>query len=208
MSESWTIRQLCDEVEARLAGVDAPANGQVRAVPDERSIRYYTTLGLLDRPTLRGRTALYGRRHLAQVLAIKRLQAEGQTLAEIQQRLPTLDDAALSRLAGVAVQARSRASRREFWRAAPEPAATNPAREEAAPSASPRVAQVCELTLAPGVRLTFHAARPATDADAEALLAAASPLLAELVRRHLAPVERADIAVPSESRQSTQKDVP
>ncbi|MBE7454880.1 MAG: hypothetical protein HS111_40225, partial [Kofleriaceae bacterium] len=42
-----------------------------------------------------------------------------------------------------------------------------------------------ELTLAPGVRLSFSAARPATDADAAALLAAATPLLAELARRHL-----------------------
>jgi hypothetical protein len=72
----WTIRELAAEVAAQLERYDAADNGQVRAVPDERSIRYYTTLGLIDRPAaMRGRTALYGRRHLAQLVAIKRLQA-------------------------------------------------------------------------------------------------------------------------------------
>ena len=39
------------------------------------------------RPALRGRTALYGPRHLAQVVTIKRWQSEGRTLAEIQRQL-------------------------------------------------------------------------------------------------------------------------
>ena len=101
MSASWTIRELRQQIEQALAGDEAPANGQVRAVPDERSIRYYTTLGLIDRPTLRGRTALYGRRQLAQVITIKRWQGEGRSLAEIQQQLPLLDDAGLARASGV-----------------------------------------------------------------------------------------------------------
>ncbi|MBE7453503.1 MAG: MerR family transcriptional regulator, partial [Kofleriaceae bacterium] len=114
------MRELREEVERWLEGEEAPANGQVRAVPDERSIRYYTTLGVLDRPVLRGRTALYGRRHLAQLVAIKRLQAEGHTLAEIQLGLPAIDDATLSGLSGVPlVPAPRAAARREFWRAEP-----------------------------------------------------------------------------------------
>lgn len=196
MSASWTIQQLGREVEACLAGDEEPANGQVRAVPDERTIRYYTTLGLLDRPTLRGRTALYGRRHLAQLVAIKRLQAEGRALAEIQRVLPTLDDAALAKLSGVGLGAsRRRAGRRDFWRgagtvvAAAPPDAREPDGETTtdAPSdeRTPSLASLLELTLAPGVRLTLHAARPASDADAAALLVAAAPLLAELERRHL-----------------------
>ena len=64
------------------------ASGRVRDVPDRRTIRYYTTLGLIDRPAaMRGRTALYGLRHLLQLAAIKRLQAHGLSLAEVQQRL-------------------------------------------------------------------------------------------------------------------------
>jgi DNA-binding transcriptional MerR regulator len=118
VSASWTIRELCQQVEESLAGEDAPANGQVRAVPDERSVRYYTTLGLIDRPMLRGRTAIYGARHLAQLVAIKRYQSEGRTLAEIQQSLPAMDDHALARFTGIALATRPPrpAARRDFWR--------------------------------------------------------------------------------------------
>jgi DNA-binding transcriptional MerR regulator len=194
VSASWTIQQLGEAVEARLAGEEAPANGQVRAVPDERSIRYYTTLGLLDRPMMRGRAALYGRRHLAQLIAIKRLQAEGRTLAEIQRVLPTFDDAELAQRSGVELGAtRQAAGRRDFWRAPAAVATEAPpepgTRQEAAPRgpAPASFAPVLEVMLAPGVRLTLQTARPATDADAAALIAAASPLLAELARRHLVP---------------------
>ena len=70
-------------------------------MPDTRTIRYYTTLGLIDRPAaMRGRTALYGHRHLMQLVAIKRLQAEGHALADVQVRLTGASDAALRAIAG------------------------------------------------------------------------------------------------------------
>src|SRR5215467_13453823 len=97
----WTIAELGALVARALSvDYDGQTNGQVRDVPDRRTIRYYTTLGLIDRPAeMRGRTALYGRRHLLQLVAIKKLQARGRTLAEIQERLVGLTDAALRRLA-------------------------------------------------------------------------------------------------------------
>src|SRR3954468_4983626 len=97
----WTIDELGAAVTAALAeGHDGAPNGRVRDVPDRRTIRYYTTLGLLDRPAeMRGRTALYGRRHLLQLVAIKRLQVEGRSLAQIQQQLVGLTTAALEELA-------------------------------------------------------------------------------------------------------------
>lgn len=130
MDELWTLPELVDELENRMAALPPPANGQVRPVPDERTIRYYGTLGLLERPSAtRGRTALYDSRHLAQVIAIKRLQTMGRSLAEIQALWPTLDDATLSRMSGVAVRPRSQGrsdgrgdgttaapGRREFWK--------------------------------------------------------------------------------------------
>src|SRR5260370_36950196 len=85
----WTIEELGAEVARMLSGgtVGQP-NGRTREVPDQRTIRYYTTLGLIDRPAeMRGRTALYGTKHLLQLVAIKRLQAEGLSLAEVQARL-------------------------------------------------------------------------------------------------------------------------
>ncbi len=97
----WTINELGAAVAVTLsADYEGAPNNRVRDVPDRRTIRYYTTIGLLDRPAeMRGRTALYGRRHLAQLVAIKRLQARGLSLAEIQQRLLGITDAALHRLA-------------------------------------------------------------------------------------------------------------
>src|SRR2546428_4428534 len=65
----------------------AAADGRVSAAPDARTVRYYTTLGLLDRPRIEGRQARYAEPHLLQLLAIKALQAFDLPLAEIQQRL-------------------------------------------------------------------------------------------------------------------------
>src|ERR1700676_2491652 len=92
----WTLDELCDRVERALA-VDyhGQASGRVRDVPDRRTIRYYTTLGLIDRPAaMRGRTALYGVRHVLQLAAVKRLQARSLSLAQVQARLVGLTDAA------------------------------------------------------------------------------------------------------------------
>jgi DNA-binding transcriptional MerR regulator len=120
----WNLSELVAEVAARIDALPAPRNGQVRAVPDERTVRYYVTLGLLDRPSaMRGRTALYGPRHVAQVVAIKRLQAMGRSLQEIQALWPTLDDPTLARMSGVALPAAARpAARAEFWKREPRQA--------------------------------------------------------------------------------------
>src|SRR6185312_11931268 len=98
---AWTIDQL-SQLVAEVLSADYPgqSNGRVRQVPDVRTIRWYTSIGLLDRPAaMRGRTALYRRRHLAQIVAVKRLQADGLTLADVQRQLVGADDAALERIA-------------------------------------------------------------------------------------------------------------
>ncbi len=186
----WTLRELTAEVAAQLArNYEAADNGQVRAIPDERSIRYYTSLGLVDRPAaMRGRTALYGRRHLAQLVAIKRMQALGKSLAEIQRMLPAVDDATLSRIAGVVLPdaAPARPGRADFWRAEPE-AAADEAPAEAGPyrSLPPGFVPTWTLPIGPGVMLTLTPARPPNAADADAITRAAEALRAELARRGL-----------------------
>lgn len=144
---AWTIGQLATRVaEVLAAGVPGQVNGRVREVPDVRTLRWYTSIGLLDRPAaMRGRTGLYGRRHLVQVVAIKRLQGEGWSLAEIQERLIGADDAVLEEIAampgpgrtppevkkrdaGDAVSAVSAARRGRFWAA---PGGAGPAAEDA-----------------------------------------------------------------------------
>ena len=61
---------------------------RVQTTPDARTVRFYQTAGLLDRPVrYDGRVARYGRRHLLQLVAIRILQSEGLSLAQIQTRL-------------------------------------------------------------------------------------------------------------------------
>src|SRR5215212_2263085 len=96
---------------------------------------------------MRGRTALYGRRHLAQVVAIKRLQAMGRSLAEIQTLWPTLEEVSLARMSGVAlpvVPARPKpVARAEFWKR--EPAEQAPVAEEPPAVAAPNADVIVPL---------------------------------------------------------------
>jgi hypothetical protein len=98
----------------------------VRAIPDDRTVRYYGTIGLLDRPSvMRGRTALYGKKHVAQVVAIKRLQGLGRSLSEIQTLWPTLDAFTLARMSGVELEVQPQPpARAGFWRREPGPQRT------------------------------------------------------------------------------------
>ena len=86
----WSLDDLVAEAGRLLEtlGLDAGVrDGRVSPAPDARTVRYYTTLGLLDRPRIEGREARYGRRHLVQLAAIKALQAEGLSLGDAQARL-------------------------------------------------------------------------------------------------------------------------
>ncbi|MGP3930776.1 helix-turn-helix domain-containing protein [Nonomuraea sp. KM88] len=107
MSDTWTIGELADRAARALRDGAAPSgngrvNGRVRDVPGERLIRWYTTIGLVDPPlTRRGRIARYGRRHLLQIVAVKRLQAAGRSIAEIQAALAGATDRMLETTAAL-----------------------------------------------------------------------------------------------------------
>jgi DNA-binding transcriptional MerR regulator len=201
----WTIGELGEAVTAALAeGYGGPPNGRVRDVPDRRTIRYYTTLGLLDRPAeMQGRTALYGRRHLMQLVAIKKLQARGLSLAEVQRTLVGQPDAVLERLAelrpgpgpgpeqgpgpgrpaapSTTPSAPARSARAaDFWRTVPAPPPEHPGPLGALESFQ-------GVHLAEGVTLLLAPSRPLDADDLRSLRAAAAPLLALLTRRRLTP---------------------
>jgi DNA-binding transcriptional MerR regulator len=200
----WTIEELAAEVALVLAeGEFGTLDGRIREVPDARTIRYYTTLGLLDRPAqMRGRTALYGTKHLLQLVAIKRLQAQGHTLVAIQQQLLGKDEAELEAIAQLPAQPRE-PTRRQFWRGGlPSPGQAVGGRQrtglvpvqlqeaQAAPAA-PRMAQppaavpLQGVPLRQGVTLLVAAARAITPEDMQMLEAAAEPLLKCLEKRRL-----------------------
>lgn len=97
--DGFSLEELAAEATRVLSrdGLAGTASDhRVSAVPDARTIRYYTTLGLLDRPLVQGRQARYGRRHLLQLMAIKALQGMGLPLAEVQARLYGKSDAELA----------------------------------------------------------------------------------------------------------------
>jgi DNA-binding transcriptional MerR regulator len=187
----WTIADLGTLVARALAvDYDGQINGQVRDVPDRRTIRYYTTLGLIDRPTrIQGRTALYGLRHLLQLVAIKRLQAAGLSLGEIQQQLLALSSSALRKLARLPADLEMNPSRapRESRESRPDRAAgpfwsAQPAEVPAAPSL---VQSLHGIPLGEDATLLLKTSEPLAAEVVEAIHAAAEPLLQLLESRRL-----------------------
>ncbi len=200
----WTLDELAAAVEKALSeGYEGAASGRVRDVPDRRTIRYYTTLGLIDRPAaMRGRTALYGRRHLLQLVAIKKLQARGRSLTEVQQELTGQTDRELAQIAGQetpegpggSTVSASPRSDRDFWRQEPEaPEPSESASTDAADRAGVRRRSVGERSSAnvpgrPAGRRRDAPAepeRPIDVDDLEAIRSAAAPLIRTLTRSRL-----------------------
>ncbi len=187
---SWTLDELVQRVAAVLAGPAYPGapNGRVRELPDRRAVRWYTTTGLVDRPVMQGRTAQYGARHLHQIVAVKRRQAQGRSLAEIQAELAGATEDALRRVAAVpdepAVEPATprarpaRPNRRRFW--ADPPAAADPA---ASAGGADTVTSLAAVRL-PGGALLLLPAQPDED-DIHAIHSAAGPLLELLAERGL-----------------------
>lgn len=210
MNESWTIAELAELAAEALAGpetagLDASAgsdgsdggpdgglvrpNGRVRDVPNERLIRWYGTVGLVDPPlSRRGRVARYGRRHLLQLVAVKRRQAEGRSLAQIQEELAGATDDALAAVArvpalGSALAPGAPQAPDRFWARRPsQPDAEKTAGTDQAGTAG----LVHGIRLAPGVLLLLDGAdlEPGPQ-DLTAIVNAARPLLRELASRGL-----------------------
>jgi DNA-binding transcriptional MerR regulator len=188
LSKLWTLDELGQQVARALSvEYEGQANGRVRDVPDRRTIRYYTTLGLIDRATrMCGRTALYGRRHLLQLVAIKRLQATGLSLTQLQQRLLGLPDsqlAEIARLPGCLDKSLSEATPPEpdetrsenFWQSIPVPP----------PAVAEPLLSVQGIRLERDVTLLLSPSRPLETDDVETIRRAAAPLLRALKKRGL-----------------------
>lgn len=210
MDEPWTIAELAERAAGAL--IDAPSavrSRRIREAPNERLIRWYATVGLVDPPlSRRGRVALYGRRHLLQLVAIKRRQAEGRSLAEIQAELAGAADKQLEAIAQVAAHPSGEEHTgsdpsgpdhagetvpggmgvtppARFWtRSAAEP--SGGARPRPGPAGWPGghpADQPLGIRVAPGVILLIEdAARSLRPDDLAAVTQAARPLLSALAR--------------------------
>jgi DNA-binding transcriptional MerR regulator len=100
----WNLRDLATVAGAILetSGV-RPINAAASTRPNERTIRFYVTKGLVTPPDGRGTAATYSYRHLLQVLGIKLRQMEGATLAAIAQELATTSGDVLERRVAAAL---------------------------------------------------------------------------------------------------------
>lgn len=186
-----TITNYCHILLALATDYTGTGSDRSRDVPNARTVRYYTTLGLLDRPaSFQGRTAYYGRKHLLQLVAIKRLQAKGLTLAQIQTQLLGMKPSQLEQLANVPVSVsasaddsphkkESPARSREFWK-------QQPVQEPVEPEARP-VVSLLGIPLGSDVTLLLPALRQLDEHDLEGLQVVAQPLLRWLQRRRILP---------------------
>jgi hypothetical protein len=136
-----------------------------------------------------------------QLLAIKRLQAGGASLAEVQERLVGLTEAALARLAKLppdmelaSATAEESPPRAPFWAA--EPAAP-PA--SFTPHAEP-TPDIVGIPLDDGVLLLVQSSRIPDEYDRRALRAAAAPVLKVLQARRI--VSRAPEPGPNQGEDS------
>ncbi len=171
MAMQWRLDELVRRSRQLLTLLPGGEGGsrRVRWQPDARLVRYYTTLGLLDRPAeLRGRTAYYRDRHLLQLLAIKTLQARGLNLQTVQSELAGMPNTGLAqqiglppdwaeRLAeeGATAQVESRVTElapppasARFWECAPAESTPAGSLVPALP-----MTELLAMTLAPGVQL-------------------------------------------------------
>ncbi len=117
----FTVEELGELSERMLTG------GEPGWRPTPRKIRYYTTLGLIDRPSgPRGKKKSYIPRHLLQLLSIKMLKSEGRSLEEIAEKIDGLCEEELRHLIQLPTDwlervlplegpSERRARRRQFW---------------------------------------------------------------------------------------------
>jgi DNA-binding transcriptional MerR regulator len=82
--------------------VPAQERGSVTELPDERTVRYYLAEGLISTASEKlGTASLYGYRHLLQLLAIKRLQADYLPIRKIRELIENKTEAELEELLGL-----------------------------------------------------------------------------------------------------------
>lgn len=167
----WGLRELTALAGALLdaSGIE-PRNLAARARPTERTLRFYVARGLVSPPEGRGTAAVYGYRHLLQVLGIKLRQMDGATLEAIEAEFADLSLEALERRLALALGARLPAPdqvdltddgpRRPRWGTGATPTRDQPSR-------------CCRIPVGPGVELLVDEGHPALErAGGPAVLAA------------------------------------
>ncbi len=201
MEGLWTIEELVEQANRVLEGEEHRApNRRVRETMTPRQVRLYTTLGLLSRPHLRGRTGYYSQRHLMQLVAIKRLQSEGWSLVQIQQALLAKSDEELAQIArlpqdlltggnGKYEQTPAPRKRSAFWKVSEAPATG--ASPEVPKSETPPVRQWTVIPLTETAQLLLTTSVELDEQRLQEIERAAEPL--RRVLRQLSRSSRGEI---------------
>ena len=96
------------EAAARIlaeSGAARQGRGTVTDLPDERTVRYYLTEGLVPpAEEKQGTASVFEFRHLLQLLVVKKLQAEGLPIRAIRELVTGKTERQLERLLGTAEQ--------------------------------------------------------------------------------------------------------
>jgi DNA-binding transcriptional MerR regulator len=184
-----TLEDLVAAAASILKHLDVrPDDGRVAVEPDARGVRYYQGIGVLDRPNrYDGRRAVYGFRHLLQILAVKRLQQEGHPLHLIQQSLAGRPTAALEQALRTMLAGRGWEPEAEGPPPAPLQATASPivalAREPNRTSVpqNAALATLIAARVSPGVTVTID---PALVSDPDAVIAHITGILAQSHKEH------------------------
>lgn len=181
---SFTLPRLIEIVREQIPlVVSAQTKYKVTQVPTERTMRFYTANGLVDKPLRReGVHALYGYRHLLQVLAVKHLQSHYLPLVKVRSLVENISNRDLEQMipdiapATAAHRGLAREDRRflEQGRPPSPPGRTGPTTAAAPPAVQPAAAGVPaadeapadpdgagdtwhRVEVAPGIELHMHA---------------------------------------------------
>ncbi len=168
---AFTLPQLIEVLKELIPKVlSRQTKYRVTDFPTERTIRFYTANGLVDKPSgSRGLRALYGYRHVLQVLAVKYLQSHYLPLVKIRSLVENISNRELEQM--IPDHQPTSGGHRAFIREDRQPAELPPREPTCAGGACPPggaplaggeepEAADCwhRLEVAPGVELHVHAA--------------------------------------------------
>jgi DNA-binding transcriptional MerR regulator len=107
--------RVSEEVLSEL-GIEQ-GRGTVCLVPDERTIRYYLAEGLIQAADEKqGTASVFSYKHLLQLVAVKKLQAEHLPIRKIRELVTGKDEQQLESLLGVSASVRKRTDDKEAKR--------------------------------------------------------------------------------------------
>jgi DNA-binding transcriptional MerR regulator len=105
-AEFHGVRELAEAAKAYLSSTKtSPQKSTATEFPNERTVRYYITEGLLDQAIKRkGVTSVFGYEHLLTLLVIKKLQADGVPIKVIKDLIANKPFDELEKLLGEEVK--------------------------------------------------------------------------------------------------------